>query len=400
MNQQSSLLKGISTLLLFTVCVLYLQGAWGIGTIGLVIFVLWLAFTILAYGKQLTSILGQRRFFLLFLFLIFYFFSSLFSVGLTSSFNRIIAMANMLSPILMFEIMKNKKRSTRVCFIILISSILLYDVFLSFQFQETFGINDMRRGVELGEENHIMAIAFDICYAIALVIPAVVEIIKKTKNTPQRRFVALLLIMSVVIFFVFLIRAQYATAIIIVLLGVAYAFFYDKKHIFRFVLVSCILVFLFISVLPIIVGYMGQSGKQQEIASRFEEINHVAEGNRQYAGDINARQNLSLVSFETFFKHPIFGVNHKLDQDIHIGQQGIGNHSEWLDSLARYGLFAFLLLYFLFDSLRRQRHEIDSGLIMFLFIILGFLNPVLYYPQMVATFLYLPLLYQLLIKES
>lgn len=296
--------------------------------------------------------------------------------------------------------MKNKKRSTRVCFIILISSILLYDVFLSFQFQETFGINDMRRGVELGEENHIMAIAFDICYAIALVIPAVVEIIKKTKNTPQRRFVALLLIMSVVIFFVFLIRAQYATAIIIVLLGVAYAFFYDKKHIFRFVLVSCILVFLFISVLPIIVGYMGQSGKQQEIASRFEEINHVAEGNRQYAGDINARQNLSLVSFETFFKHPIFGVNHKLDQDIHIGQQGIGNHSEWLDSLARYGLFAFLLLYFLFDSLRRQRHEIDSGLIMFLFIILGFLNPVLYYPQMVATFLYLPLLYQLLIKES
>lgn len=400
MNQQSSLLKGISTLLLFIVCVLYLQGLRGIGTIGLVLFVLWLAFTVLAYGKKLASIFSQRRFILLFLFLFFYFFSSLFSVGLSSSFNRIVAIANLLSPILMYEIMKNKKRSTRVCFIVIISFVLLYDVFLSFRFQETYGIDDMRRGVEMGGDYHLMAIAFDICYAIALIIPAVVELIKKTKYSPQRRYVTLLLLLSIIILFVFLIRAQFTIAIIIVFLGVAYAFFYDRKHVFRFVLVSGILVFLFISILPLIIDIMGQGGEHQEIAKRFEEINYFTEGNRQNAGDINSRQNLSFISIETFFKHPVFGVNHKIDPNIHVGQQGIGNHSEWFDSLARYGLFAFLLMYFLFDSLRRQRQETDSGLVMFLFIILGFLNPVIYYPQMVTTFLYLPIMYQLFIERG
>lgn len=117
-----------------------------------------------------------------------------------------------------------------------------------------------------------------------------------------------------------------------------------------------------------------------------DETHHM--GNRIYT--------LS-TSWETFLKYPLFGMGYKYGNNYTLlYQNGIGVHSELLDSLAKYGVVGSLpLFYVLYQQIKRIIKSSSSSIgipLVFALIVLFVFNPFISAQTMFMVFLYIPLL--------
>lgn len=98
-----------------------------------------------------------------------------------------------------------------------------------------------------------------------------------------------------------------------------------------------------------------------------------------------------LLSFSTFFSHPIFGVSYQYGNDWNRAlAYGVGCHGEWADALARFGIFAIVY----FNIFKHAIKDITSGIVtkiwFYLWIALGILNPVVSVYSSLIMFFILP----------
>ena len=104
-----------------------------------------------------------------------------------------------------------------------------------------------------------------------------------------------------------------------------------------------------------------------------------------------SRAQLQLISFDTFCKHPFFGVFSPMAQG---SQLDLGGHSYILDIAGGYGLFGiFILLMFIWSLLRyfRVLGELYFGrkwsimpvFVMIFFVFSGIMNPVTFFPNFI-----------------
>ena len=401
---QSSLnfLQKLSLLLCFVVIFLDLQGLRSFGTTGLIVFGVWLIVTVIAFPKELRVFISSRRFVWLFVFLLFYFLSSIFVESLQTSVNRCVAFLRVFSPVIMYETLRDRSVKLKSILIIFTFAIFLVNIALSYTFLEVVGANNLR-GVseDYGSEFYVVNMVFNMCYAFAILIPGLIEILRKYRKKEHRKFfLSLLLVALSAILLVYLIRAQFMTAMVLSLVGALVAFFYKgPKSLVSVAVVLAIAAGAFVALYPKLSQNI-DSSKYRDTLYRLDEIYATMTGRGHEASDMNSRQDLTSMSVETFFHNPLFGVNHKLTSSMHPNDAGIGNHAEWPDSLARYGLFAILLFMLLWDSLKRQRQFTGAYFPTFLFIALGFLNPMWYFPQMFVTFVLLPMIGDIAVKTK
>lgn len=110
------------------------------------------------------------------------------------------------------------------------------------------------------------------------------------------------------------------------------------------------------------------------IGRRLNEVGQFLRGQGQSA-DISARFLLYTMSFMTALNHPFFGAHY----EKHIyGTELVGNHSEILDTFANYGVvFGTTLFLLIFYNVFRQKREANgvSGVYIFVYMIISFLNP-------------------------
>lgn len=388
-------LKNISLFLLVANCVLQLQGLYNFGQLPLIVFVIWFVITLFAYGSTITKVLSEPRFIALYVFILFNFISTLLVESVSVSFNRCIALLNVLSPVLMYEIVRLQSFRFQRFFLLLILTLIIFNIIESYSFLSSINAVNLRQSFrDYGSDYYIINIVFNLCYSFAIAIPCIMEIMKKVRM--KRGISALILLLSAIIL-LYLIRAQYATAVVIAFgLGVFFLFYKNRKSI---IITTAVLVFVlvaFVNIYPSISSQFDRSEGYSELTYRLDEIYMALTGQGSDATDINSRTNLSTLSMETFSHNPIFGVNHVIATDRHIIEYGVGNHASWPDSLARYGLFALLLFSFLWSSLKKQRKELGILAPSLTFIVLGFLNPVLFFPQLCTTFLIMPLVFNVL----
>ena len=401
MDNKVSSLQVISLVLALLLCVMTLQGAYDFETRNLFVFGLWLITTVFAFPKELSTVLMQRRYIFLLMFLFFKFLCLHFNNPFSVSVNILVAYMCVLSPVLMYEIVFKRNRFVRGLFLFVSLAVLIINVVLSYQYLELTSAISMRGASELGEEFHIVEVAFHICYALTLLSPAITDIVtKRFLNDCRYKWVNYAMICVAGVFMLFILRAQFMTALIIAIAGILFAVFYRRKKYVRFILLTTSAIIIGLYILPIVVNTIETSSDYDFISVRLREISDITEGKASNASDFNERQDRSMMSFNTFLNNPIFGVGYKLNPKRHVQEQGIGNHAVWPDSLAEYGLFAFLLFYFLYDSLRRQSKNMNSLLTLLLLLALGFLNPFLYFPQMVTVFFIIPLLYQFFLFDK
>lgn len=380
-----------------------LQGLVSFGTTGLIVFGLWVISAILAFGKELKEFSSSRRFRCLLVFMLFYFLSSSIAESIQTSVNRCVAFLCVASPIVLYEIVKDKGNKLKFFLLLITAAIFGMNIVLSYSFMEIIGTENLRGASEYSDDPrfYIIGIVFNMCYAFSILVPGLIEIFRKYKGQQgSKLWLKLLLVGISVICVIYIIRAQFMTSMILAVVGAITAYFYKgRKSIITVAVVLAFGALLFVEIYP----QWSQSldaVKYRDIIYRLDEIYATLTGNSHEAQDMNSRQNLTALSFESFFENPLFGVNHKLEGNIHVIDQGIGNHAEWPDSLARYGLFAILLFIFLWDSLKQQRNNTGAKFPTFIFLLLGLLNPMWFFPQMYATFMVLPLANDLIVNNN
>lgn len=402
-NSSLTAFQKFSTTLYVAVIFFNLQGLASFGNTGLITFGLWVISAILAFGQELKEFASSRRFRCLLVFMLFYFLSSSLSDSIQTAVNSSVAFLCVMSPIVMYDILKDKGRRLKLFLVIFTVALWGVNIFHSYSFMEIIGADNLRGFNDFEDDPrfYIIGIVFNMIYAFSILVPGLIEIFRKYRGKRgSKLWLKIVLVGISVVCVIYLIRAQFMISMILAVVGAGTAFFYKgKKSIVTVAIVLAAGAFLFVEIYPQWRQAM-DINKYRDTIFRLDEIYATLTGNSHEAEDMNYRQDLSSQSWETFFKNPLFGVNHKLVSNKHVIDQGVGNHAAWPDFLARYGLFAIFLFIFLWDSLKLQRHRTGAYFPTFIFLLLGLLNPLWYFPQLYGTFMMLPMMNDLVLDAN
>lgn len=211
--------------------------------------------------------------------------------------------------------------------------------------------------------------------------------IKKEENLPNiYKYLCLVVYLGISIM---LISASYATSLLLLFAGTLLVFIIRGK---RSLIIGIVLAIFIILLLPKeVIGYflidIARLFETNEvIRSKFLDF---AQGfvSESIGSQTSTRGQLYLVSLETFLKNPLFGIYGPFGNAFNAQ---VGGHSGWFDLLAYYGLFGSLPLFaVIFLNFRKQlkfysNHSYYRILLIaqILFIMFGFINPVMYIYQM------------------
>lgn len=320
------------------------------------------------------------------------------------AFNRTIAFIELISPVFIFDIffVYSNERTKRWIFFVF-TIILIINMRLSYMMADFSGGVGLRLSTtdDLSLRN-----SFANIYSLTILSSTLFLIIIKLfrKETCAKNKIIKIGFLMVFIGFiaVLVFRSYFMTAVILLLVGFIFALFYGKKYwILLGALSSFVLIFLFLSSFDYLVNLSDQTREMSaQITPKLYELRSVFTGEQHMADDFSSRQDLTYSSITTFLQYPLGGVLYMISEFEDSISLGVGNHAEWFDMLARYGLFSILLFYFLFQSFKDQKRCISFGLHYFLYLLLGFLNPVLSFYHLFVICVYIPLLYSFIFNPN
>lgn len=138
-----------------------------------------------------------------------------------------------------------------------------------------------------------------------------------------------------------------------------------------------------------------EGNKSNIVYSRIEEIiNKFVYGKTNY--HVDKRSDTLTQSIDIFKKYPIFGMGYRYGYVFSVGEAlGMGNHSEILDSLAKYGIVGgYLWLMPYFRTLKQIIHK-NFGCVVTILIMMYF-NPFASFHSNAVMFLFIPLYEEML----
>ena len=364
------------------------------------IYFCWLISTFVSYGIRARYILFTKKYIILYLFLAFYFMSMIAATNLTTGFARLVAMMEMLSPIYMYDLYQvNKWNGKKYPFYVLII-VLLANMMLSFSMINIMGDTGLRNTIQADSDNALKG-AFSLIYSLSIIIPTIVYVLKSRKKigAKSKSIVLVASILFGVYSFILVFRSYFITALITTIVGVLFALIYEKR---RWLLkggsIILVAISVFLASFTSLVSYIDNIsyGASRQITPKLYELKYLLTGETTKAGDLSSRANLALSSLNTFLENPIVGVSYKAKDFEDTITIGVGNHSEWLDNLALYGLFSLLLFSFIYMASKQQLTQYGFSLSLLLFFFLGCNNPVLSFSMLCNVFLLIPMFFDII----
>ena len=231
------------------------------------------------------------------------------------------------------------------------------------------------RQLGIGGFGHIYSASF-------LLIIALYPIVRNAKFTVKNKVVVLISIISI---FLMLLRASYATSLIIVILGLTLVLFVRNRLTFISYIIFSTLLLLLIPKTVIGEFFLAIADKFNENIVLNQKFIDLASAtlNSSLDGQTGDRFNLYLSSFKVFLSNPLFGIYGPLGN---LNSGSIGGHSGWFDLLGYYGLFTVVPLFLtLFYNFRKNmRFYVETNyygfilVLYFLILLYGAINPILY----------------------
>ena len=223
------------------------------------------------------------------------------------------------------------------------------------------------------------------------------------QNIEKKKLVHTVLLLGVLASYLYFTAiALFTTALILTIIGILLFYLFKALRGNRSVfliggIAVFILLFLVIAVFP--------TQTMDIILNATQDFNYVIRNRLLYVAEsilnVSAgisynherREELASYSLQTFKNHPLFGVGYS-----GYGYGVIGCHQEWYDMLGVFGLIGsvvvFAVLIGLFVKIYRDldsRNEKDLFIILSgMFVLLGFLNPCLSDPLLIALFVVVP----------
>ena len=364
-----------------------------------VIFLIWLVSTIVFDGRKMGTILSRKYFIAFYVFLLYYFASSLLAFSPGTCVNRVYTYIELVSPFIMYELYSGydiKAKRLLIFVFLAIYAVNFYQMLTTINYSAIAGLRQHE------DEEGYLNTGFNYIYSLSLVLTLLLYAFRKRSFNNERLLVFFLIVWSLsIVFIVF--KSLYTTAIMLMGVGAVLAFFYGRKNWKGKLFISgVVLILLFLYLVPYVEKQLLSIDSEYALITyRLDEISSSLTGagiDADASG--GARLNRTLTSLNTFIHYPLFGVNHlTANREIFDGVL-IGNHAEWVDSMAEYGLFSFLLFFFLIKSARKVSRQRGLNAVFLLYVIIGFLNPVLYCVQNTICFFIIPVIYDYLIPSE
>lgn len=354
------------------------------------VFIIWLVLAYMSYTPIIKKVLKMRGTGYLYSFTIFVGIIMLLGHSVVYAISSMVVMMELFSPLLMFRILRTETKTVQR-FVFLVVSVIFTVNLVVF----TTYINNSVTDYGLRDIEHFMEYknSFYYLYAIAILVPFIIYYLSHQEKAVKHKLLKSVVGYSVcLVLAYFVIKAQFMTAIVFMVMGGVFALSYKRSKLTLTVPIAVIIVFTLFQQFSGELLRIADENNATAVSSRIEELQHILSNDTENAEDYSKRQDLSQSSLETFLNNPIIGVLYKYE-DINEGlQHGIGNHAEWLDSLAKYGLFGFLLLLFIVKAMIAQSKVVESNIHYLLFGLLGFFNPTLGFLLTCAVFFYMPML--------
>lgn len=360
--------------------------------IGYVLYLLFIALSLILYPQESLNAWFGKNALWLWLFLLFYFVTSSFSItGVASLFTR-------LSPVLLYVLYKNilQKRPYLIekskWIVMAIMAIMLYYCYRSFLFlqENPMGLRELISNNK--DEAVVVGGGFALPYALCIVVPFVLWKLKQGVVTGFSRIV---FIVFVVIGALLVAYSLYMTALIILAFGCIWVFIKDyplDKKVIAALMVGGV-VYLCYEYIPLLLNTIS-GDDTQVLLLRFDEISSIMSGDDiSEASDFYSRILLTLSSITLFFQNPLIGVGYKGNYDSYaLVDLGVGQHAQWFDIFAIYGIVALLLIAYFVNATKFYHLKARNNVAVLLFVIVGFLNPIFLFTIILVAFFVAPLI--------
>ena len=248
------------------------------------------------------------------------------------------------------------------------------------------------------DKGFLYVLDFNQMYALPIIFAVVVcGIFSTMKNLKS----VLVFLPFLIVSFVCICLSLYTTALLLTLLGCGlaslFALFYRSKKWF-FITIGALFLIVLICVIfsqPVADLLYAMTEKLNWLVrARVRAVIEILFGTDHenwYAPD--RRNELAGFSLATFYENPLIGVGY-----TGFGYEVIGNHHEWYDMLGTFGivgvaLFLVVILNMVIQVVNSANNLIDLGcfvIALVMLVVLGFLNPCLNIPVLLAVFVIAP----------
>ena len=351
---------------------------------------LWFFTALFFCNNVFSKAFRNHKYIPLYIFMIYYFLSSMFSVGIATSANRIISLMELFSPILMYDIYKNSGKNVIYFLVLSLLAITLYNVKSLFEAIDLYGL-----GLRIIQEDSDFFLhnAFNWSYSWVMITTfcAVVLFSIYSSYLKEKKLVLVISITILILGIIVVFRSLFMTAIVSLLFGLLLAIMYGRrKWIAKSIIMSVVMGVFFVVIFNTLLNWIGTFQDDMSFFDeKFGEIYAFLTGKTGGSSDMAYRNQLSSISIKTFLSNPLFGINHKITDYRLVQYSAIGDHSEWMDAMALYGMFSFVLFYFIIKCIKGYPKELMPVFLIYIFV--GFFNPLLYVLQNTITFLFIPL---------
>lgn len=371
----------------------------------LVLFYIWLLSVLLAKPRVVFKILNQVHYYSLFIFLLFLFLGLSYSNGVFTSIKGIGAFIQVLAPIFMYEFYSKflSKKTVRNLIVITLGIYIYYSIKTILYLE----LNPLaaREMVSIGvDDSLLIGGGFSLAYGFAILIPVLVYLASNYLKFEEEIFISklftrVLIFSTIIIFTVTIYQSMFAISFLLMLFGSLYAFIEmnkvrkkNKTFIFSVILLVAFILLSANLLMPLLQNYL--ASLNTVISNKLLVLLNLSDyANIEDTGSLGARLHLYMNSFYIWLENPFLGVAYKYDfNTIKMIAIGMGAHSEWLDLLAKYGIFSILLMTYIFKAKKVYKYNQGYKLGFILFIILGFLNPIYIFNIFFIVFFYTPLL--------
>lgn len=204
--------------------------------------------------------------------------------------------------------------------------------------------------------------------SMAIMTPIFVSFIRNQKK--------MIGIVSFAVCFFAILKASFTICLLVFFVGIILSLFYIKGNSKAFLFAIILIVVLFLP-WESIFNWLSKTISNKDISKRMTELSlFFSTGNA--TGDSALRSLAYESSLKTFLSNP-FGIGPLYSYKL--GEDGIGYHSQFLDDLARYGVFglAFYIMFFYryYKMLKKEWNKVSMGEVAFPITILYFIFVVL-----------------------
>lgn len=237
--------------------------------------------------------------------------------------------------------------------------------------------------------------AFDFIYGLVIVLPVLVYVATQKKEKIKKIMYIILIVLSLICIF----KSNFTIAYILFVVDIILYLFFQSNSIWgKIISETLLLIFLLFGkkIIEIYIEFL--IGNTTSIWSKIklESIMNILNGEGSLS-ETTSRISLLLRDINSFFSSPILGKG----AFYGVGSSDfIGQHSQFLDELARYGLLGgILLFYFIYICIKRIWKSIEDKVLKnkylittIVFIMLGFLNPIFNGGILFFYFIVIPIL--------